>query len=159
MEWRFESFDVADMLHRAAEATESHFPVDGQVRLISDISEKLPRIIGDENRLVQVVLNLLSNAAKFTERGRVTMRARPARNGVLIEVVDTGTGIEPALRQDIFEKFRQVGDTLTEKPQGTGLGLPICEQIVLAHGGRIEVDGALGVGSIFRVYLPMRPPR
>ncbi|TNE87134.1 MAG: hypothetical protein EP330_19390 [Deltaproteobacteria bacterium] len=159
MEWRREPIEIQALIKRATDAAAAQFPKNGPVELRIDVADELPQIIGDHDRLLQVLLNLLSNAAKFTDTGHVTVRAQPSDSGVLLEVIDTGDGIEPSMRQAVFEKFKQVGDTLTDKPQGTGLGLPICRQIVHAHGGSIEVDGALGIGSIFRVRLPPTPPQ
>jgi signal transduction histidine kinase len=125
------------------------------VTLGHDLAEDLPTIEGDADRLLQVLINLIANAAKFTDAGSVTLRARRVAEGLELAVADTGRGIARADQTAVFEKFRQVGDPLTEKPRGTGLGLPICGQIVRAHGGRIEVESALGQGSTFRVTLPI----
>jgi DNA-binding response OmpR family regulator len=102
-----------------------------------------------------VLINLISNAAKFTDKGSVTVRARRVGSSVELSVTDTGGGIDVADQAAVFEKFKQVGDTLTNKPKGTGLGLPICRQIVTAHGGTIGVESAIGKGSTFRVLLPL----
>jgi signal transduction histidine kinase len=74
----------------------------------------------------------------------------------VISVIDSGVGISETDRADIFEKFKQAGDTLTDKPQGTGLGLSICKQIIEHHGGRIWVDSNPGKGSVFRFTLPLK---
>ena len=92
-------------------------------------------LTGDRDRLIQVVINLISNAVKFTDAGSVTCRARLRDDTVVVSVVDTGMGITPADQPKVFERFKQVGDTLTDKPKGTGLGLPICKEIVEHHGG------------------------
>ena len=98
-----------------------------------------PTVIGDADRLIQVVINLLSNAIKFTDSGSITCRAH-RRDGVIeVSVTDTGAGIFSEDQPKVFEQFVQVGDTLTGKPKGTGLGLPICKQIIEHHGGRIRV--------------------
>ena len=102
-----------------------------------------------------MLINLISNAVKFTDDGTITCRAAaPAPDRVEIAVSDTGVGIDPADQGAIFEKFRQVGDTLTEKPSGTGLGLPICREIVEHLGGAIEVASEPGRGSTFTFRLP-----
>jgi signal transduction histidine kinase len=101
-------------------------------------------------------VNLVSNAVKFTPTGSVTLRARRAGGAIELSVIDTGVGIDPSDQAVIFEKFKQVGDLLTSKPKGTGLGLPICRQIVEAHGGSLGVESALGQGASFRVLLPVR---
>src|SRR5581483_75405 len=115
----------------------------------------LPPITGDRDRLIQVVINLISNAVKFTPAGTVTVTAKSAAAGeITISVTDSGIGIAPSDHQKVFEKFKQVGDTLTDKPRGTGLGLPICKEIVEHHGGRIWVDSEPGKGSTFSFTLP-----
>jgi len=106
---------------------------------------------------MQVLLNLLANAVKFCERGRGVVRVRllhePGR--VRVDVIDNGVGVAPEHHERIFEKFRQVGDTLTDRPQGTGLGLPISRQIVRHLGGDLWVESELGRGAIFRFTLPL----
>ena len=103
-----------------------------------------------------MLINLISNAAKFTDEGSVTVRARARRRRRRAQRHrHRRTASRPRTRATVFEKFRQVGDTLTNKPKGTGLGLPICKQIVAAHGGSISVDSELGKGSTFRVVLPL----
>ncbi|HEY4691362.1 MAG TPA: ATP-binding protein, partial [Anaerolineae bacterium] len=124
--------------------------------LIQDVAPDLPAIIGDHNRLVQVVINLISNAVKFTERGSVTCRARREEGHLVVRVIDTGIGIAQADLPRVLEPFVQVGDTLTDKPQGSGLGLSICKQIVEHHGGRIWVDSQPGQGSTFSFALPIK---
>ena len=121
----------------------------------------LPFVPGDKDRLVQVVTNLLSNSIKFTpDGGRITVGTRvEAAEGkpamVVVSVTDTGIGIAPENHGVVFEKFKQVGDTLTNKPKGTGLGLPICKEIVEHYGGRIWVESELGKGATFLFSLPV----
>jgi CheY-like chemotaxis protein/anti-sigma regulatory factor (Ser/Thr protein kinase) len=125
------------------------------LRLIKDVAPHLPPITGDRDRLIQVVINLISNAVKFTTTGSVACRALRRDNHLVVSVTDTGMGIAPADQPKVFERFKQVGDTLTDKPKGTGLGLPICREIVEHHGGRIWVESALGQGSTFSFTLPL----
>jgi CheY-like chemotaxis protein len=101
-----------------------------------------------------VVINLISNAVKFTSEGSVTCRVRQDGGHLVVSIIDTGMGIAPADQPKVFERFKQVGDTLTDKPKGTGLGLPICREIVEHHGGRIWVESELGRGSTFSFTLP-----
>jgi CheY-like chemotaxis protein len=103
---------------------------------------------------LQVLINLISNAVKFTKSGSVTCSIHQQNDGVCISVIDTGIGIAPEDQPKVFEKFRQVGDTLTDKPKGTGLGLPICKQIIDHHGGRIWVESEPGQGSTFSFLIP-----
>ena len=118
------------------------------------IDGELPTITGDRDRLIQVVINLISNAVKFTPTGAVTVAAKLSEGGIVVSVTDSGIGIAPSDHDKVFEKFKQVGDTLTDKPRGTGLGLPICKEIVEHHGGRIWVESELGHGSTFSFTLP-----
>jgi CheY-like chemotaxis protein len=92
---------------------------------------------------------------KFTDEGSVTCRVQQIERELQVSVIDTGEGIAPEDQPKVFEKFKQVGDTLTDKPKGTGLGLPICKQIVEHHGGRIWVDSEVGKGSAFSFTLPL----
>jgi signal transduction histidine kinase len=105
---------------------------------------------------MQVMLNLLSNAVKFCEpeRGRVLVRLSTAAREVRVDVRDNGPGIGTEHQRIIFEKFRQVGDTLTQKPAGTGLGLAISSQIIGHFGGRLWVESEPGQGSEFSFTLP-----
>jgi signal transduction histidine kinase/DNA-binding response OmpR family regulator len=152
MEWKKAPLQPARLVERAIEATRALF-TDG-VAVVSKVEPDLPEIEGDFDRLLQVLINLVSNASKFTTKGSVTVAAKRVSRGVELSVTDTGPGIDPADHGTIFEKFRQVGDTLTNKPKGTGLGLPICKQIVAAHDGKIGVESRLGAGAKFFFVLP-----
>ena len=105
-----------------------------------DVPADLPRGRGDERRLTQVLLNLVSNAIKFTEAGSVSIRAKVEDGSFLVAVTDTGVGIAPEDRERIFEEFQQVDSSSTRKKGGTGLGLAIARRIVELHGGRIWVE-------------------
>jgi signal transduction histidine kinase/DNA-binding response OmpR family regulator len=154
LEWHMEPVAVADILERATAATSSLFEQKG-LKLVRRVDEHLPQITGDRDRLIQVVINLISNAVKFTDTGSVTCMAERRGGEIVVSVVDTGLGIAPADQPKVFERFKQVGDTLTDKPKGTGLGLPICKEIVEHHGGHIWVDSAIGKGSTFSFSLPV----
>ncbi|MHC5858741.1 PAS domain S-box protein [Nostoc sp.] len=153
VEWQMQPIDPSELLDWATNSTASLFQTNG-LQLVSEIEPGLPQILGDRNRLLQVLINLISNAVKFTESGCVTCRVKQGNEGVCISVIDTGIGIAPEDQPKVFEKFRQVGDTLTDKPKGTGLGLPICKQIVDHHGGRIWVESESGKGSVFSFIIP-----
>jgi len=115
-------------------------------------------VLADRDKIIQVLTNLLSNAAKFMPSGqRVCVRAYQDAVEAVVEVEDTGIGIPPEQTEAIFEKFRQVGDTLVAKPEGAGLGLPISREIVQAHRGSLTVRSAPGQGSCFKVTLPVSP--
>ncbi len=128
-----------------------------RVELSSSVSPELPPALADQARLLQVLINLLSNAAKFTDKGRVECGAGLESGEILVRVADTGIGIPADKLEVIFEKFKQVGDPLTDRPKGTGLGLPICRQIISRFGGRIWVQSVAGQGSVFNFTLPVAP--
>ncbi len=155
VEWHMQPIKVAEVIERATAATAALFEQKG-LELIKDVTEDLPEVSGDQDRLIQVIINLISNAVKFTAKGSVTCRARRVDSHILVSVRDTGLGIAQADQLQVFEKFKQVGDTLINKPQGTGLGLPICKEIVEYHGGHIWVESELGKGSTFTFTLPIR---
>ncbi len=102
-----------------------------------------------------MIHNLLNNAMKFTSNGTIALRVSVRGDWIHIAVSDTGVGIAPSDQQRVFEKFQQVGDTLTGKPKGTGLGLTICRDIVAYHGGQLVLDSQPGQGSTFTIVLPI----
>lgn len=154
VEWQMQPLDITELIDWATNSTAALFATNG-LEFRTEIVSDLPQVVGDRNRLLQVLINLISNAVKFTESGAVTCRVQAANGGVCVSVIDTGIGISVDDQPKVFEKFRQVGDTLTDKPKGTGLGLPICKQIVEHHGGRIWVESELGKGSTFSFMLPI----
>jgi len=127
------------------------------LRLFFDRSEQSPRFIrGDEARLRQILINLLSNGVKFTEKGNVTLRLRMRENDrthLVIEVEDTGTGIRSEDRKRLFVPFEQISQGQLQ--YGTGLGLTITRQFVVMMGGTISVESEYGKGSLFRIDLPV----
>jgi two-component system, NtrC family, sensor kinase len=126
------------------------------IALNHSVDERLGEIRGDERKVKQLLLNLLSNALKFTpEGGRVEVRAGMVDGMAEISVTDTGVGIAPADQEAVFEEFRQVG-TVDKKAEGTGLGLTLCRKFVELHGGRIWVQSQVGVGSTFTFTVPVR---
>ena len=159
IDWQMERLAIAEVVERAAAATMPLFEQRANLALKIEIPEALPGLIGDRDRLIQVVINLISNAVKFTEEGTVTCRVEEAGNEVIVRVIDTGVGISEADLDRVFEQFTQVGDTLTNKPSGTGLGLPISKEIVEHHGGRIWVESEPGKGSTFAFALPAAEPQ
>jgi signal transduction histidine kinase/CheY-like chemotaxis protein len=152
--WNMTSVSVKDVIERAVAATASLFDAK-KLGLVRDIAPDLPTITGDQDRLIQVVINLISNSVKFTDAGSITCSARQEGTELLMSVKDSGIGIASDDQPKVFEKFKQVGDTLTDKPKGTGLGLPICKEIVEYHGGRIWVESEPGHGSTFSFTLPI----
>src|SRR5262245_51497105 len=125
------------------------------IRLGQGIDDRVGMIRGDERKVKQVLLNLLSNALKFTpEGGRIDVRAALHDGMAEISVADTGVGIAPEDQEAIFEEFRQVG-TADKKVEGTGLGLALSRKFVELHGGRIWVESEVGKGSAFTFTLPV----
>ena len=112
------------------------------------------KLYGDPDRLTQVVTNLLSNAIKFTEEGSITCELERGEDVITVKVIDTGIGLAQEDLNQIFDRFKQIGDTLTDKPKGTGLGLPISKEIIEYHGGRIWAESELGRGSTMIFTLP-----
>jgi signal transduction histidine kinase/CheY-like chemotaxis protein len=154
LEWHMEPVSMQDVIDHATAATASLFEQKG-LAVEKQVDASLPSITGDRDRLIQVVINLISNAVKFTDAGRVLCSAVRRGDSLVVSVSDTGVGIAPADQAKVFERFKQVGDTLTDKPKGTGLGLPICREIVEHHGGRIWVESTPGRGSTFSFSLPV----
>jgi len=111
---------------------------------------------GDEQRIAQVILNLLGNAIKFTEQGKIEVEATISNESFLVSITDTGPGLSEPDQKRIFEEFRQADGSSTRVKGGTGLGLSISKKIVEMHGGRIWVDSNLGKGSTFSFTLPIR---
>ncbi len=155
MEWSRDEVSVPEIMERAISATTSLFE-QKPIELKKNIAAGLPQIIGDRDKLIQVIINLISNAVKFTDEGTVTCTAGLEKDEVVVSIRDTGIGIATGDFNAVFEQFKQVGtDTLTDKPKGTGLGLPICKEIIEHHGGRIWLESAPGEGSTFYFALPV----
>jgi len=123
------------------------------------VPEDWTKGIGDEQRIVQVLLNLLGNAIKFTDEGEVGVEVTVSNETFLVSVFDTGPGLSEADQRMIFEEFQQADGSSTRKKGGTGLGLAIAKRIVEMHGGRIWVESTLGKGSTFYFTLPVRVER
>jgi signal transduction histidine kinase len=155
IEWKKETVSIASVLESAREATAGLFE-NKPLKMMVEVREPLPDIQGDKDRLVQVFINLISNAVKFTEQGTLTCRAWCSEKEICISVTDTGIGIAEEDLPTLFEKFKQVSDTLKTTQKGTGLGLPICKQIVEYHGGEITVESQSGKGTTFTVKLPVK---
>ncbi len=140
---------------------------DRPIELIAELADNLPPVQADGRRLRQIILNLLSNAAKFTERGQIVVRAQLFRavnlrsNGEVedllrVSVSDTGIGIPEDKLEHIFLEFTQVDTSTTRRYQGTGLGLPITKKLIELHGGNIWVESKPGYGSTFTFVLPLQ---
>lgn len=156
MEWRDRELDPAELAAKAAEAVRGQFDPNPDLSLRNVAAPDLPRVYADPDRLLQVLLNLLTNAAKFTARGRVELRVlAPRPDAVRFEVQDTGPGIAAHDLARIFESFQQAGPAIRpDTPAGAGLGLAICREIVGHYRGRVWAESRLGEGSLFVVELP-----
>ncbi len=154
-EWHSGELDLREVIEDAFSSASQLFN-EKDIAIELGLPATLPVIVADRDRLVQVMLNLLSNAAKFCAPGEGRVRVGVTHDGatVRVDVEDNGIGISSEDQQIIFEKFRQVGDSLTQKPQGTGLGLPICREIVHHFGGRLWVTSEPGRGACFSFTLP-----
>ncbi|MFO1324876.1 MAG: sensor histidine kinase [Burkholderiales bacterium] len=157
-EWQASDVDMRAVVEDSVAATGQLFTAKDVILDVA-VPAHVPAVRGDRDRLVQVLINLLSNAAKFVEAGtgRVGVSVASDAREVSVRVADNGPGVAADDQHIIFEKFRQAGDTLTEKPQGTGLGLPISRQIVEHLGGRLWVESTLGHGATFAFALPVAP--
>jgi PAS domain S-box-containing protein len=163
MQWETTELSLDEVIQTALNATHA-LSREAKLNVDTVIGRDLPTVLCDKDRLVQVVTNLLSNAIKFTPEGGAIRVKAHLQNGrkpekeadmIMVSVSDSGIGIAPKDQQSVFEKFKQVGDTLSNKPKGTGLGLPICKEIIEHYGGRIWVKSEPGKGSTFFFTLPI----
>jgi signal transduction histidine kinase len=148
-------YSLTDLVHGVVSAVE---PLAAEKRLtfIADVAPNLPGGRGDERRLSQVLLNLVGNAIKFTDKGEVAIRASITDGAFTVAVCDTGPGISASDQAKIFEEFQQADSSITRKKGGTGLGLSIAKRIIEMHGGRIWVESEAGKGSTFYFTVPVR---
>jgi Na+/proline symporter/signal transduction histidine kinase len=158
-EWHSERLDLVDAIRHSIDATMQLYRAKG-VSIELHVPPDLPPVLADRDRLIQVIINLLSNAVKFSPvpNGRVEVGVRVSGDFIEVAVADNGGGVAASDQQLIFEKFRQGGNALTDKPQGTGLGLPISRQIIEHFGGRLWVDSQPETGrpgATFLFTLPL----
>jgi signal transduction histidine kinase len=152
--------DAVDLkeVANAVLATSNSLVKDKPVQIAIDVPAALPPVYADKLRLNQILLNLVSNAAKFTHQGTITIKAtldKQKPDTMTLSVVDTGIGIPANKLNTIFERFRQVDASTTRKYGGTGLGLAICKQLVEMHGGTLNVKSKEGIGSEFYFTVPL----
>jgi signal transduction histidine kinase len=150
-----EDYSLSDVVHGIVSAVE---PLAAEKRLTfkAEVAPGLPTGRGDGRRLSQVLLNLVGNAIKFTDKGEVAIRASATNGAFTVAVCDTGPGIPVADQAKIFEEFQQADSSITRKKGGTGLGLSIAKRIIEMHGGRIWVESEPGKGSTFHFTVPVR---
>lgn len=121
--------------------------------LLNQVAKTIPPVLADEARIQQVLMNLVTNAIKYTEKGRIEIIAQVSEREIAVSVSDTGIGINLVDLKTIFQPFSQVLDAQTHKSRGPGLGLSICQQLVELHGGHLSVSSEVGSGSIFKFTL------
>lgn len=150
-----ENFNVIKEVDQARASVEKMIG-DKDVQLVVDADESLPLLTVDKRRIRQVMLNLLSNALKFTEKGTITLSVKCKDMDIVFVVMDTGPGIPEDKHESIFNPFVQT-ETGIRHAGGTGLGLPISKRLVEAHGGKLWIESTVGEGSSFYFSLPIQP--
>jgi signal transduction histidine kinase len=150
-----DDYSMSGIVEAVVSATES-LSLAKHLTLASDAPRTLPRGRGDEQRLMQVLLNLVGNAIKFTETGGIRITVRAVNGEFDVAVADTGPGIAEAHRKSVFEEFQQVDSSTTRQKGGSGLGLSIAKRIVELHGGRMYLESEVGRGSTFGFVIPIR---
>jgi signal transduction histidine kinase len=150
-----EDYNVPDLVRSVVTATEPLAAAKG-LKFTALMDADMPTAHGDARRVSQVLMNLVGNAVKFTDRGEVEVRAATADGHIILSVRDTGPGIAAADQERIFGEFQQIDAPNTRKQGGTGLGLAISRRMVEMQGGTISVESAPGQGATFRVVLPVR---
>jgi GAF domain-containing protein/ActR/RegA family two-component response regulator len=153
--------NLADII-RSVMSTTIGLVKDKPIQLHQNLSPNLPSLTVDPMKIRQVLINLLSNAAKFTDQGSITVEAEPhtgpqGEPQVIVRVIDTGPGIAPKDQARLFQPFSQVDGSPTRKTGGTGLGLSICQHLVRMHGGEIGLQSEVGKGTTFYFTLPVAP--
>ncbi len=159
MELVREPLPIEGLINETLAATSSLLK-EKPIQVAVDVDEDLPPVYADKLRLNQILLNLVSNAAKFTEDGQITIKARIAEtepDKMFVSISDTGIGIPEDKFKAIFDRFSQADNSTTRRYGGTGLGLPICQQLVEMHGGQIGMTSEVNVGSTFYFTIPLAP--
>jgi signal transduction histidine kinase len=154
-EWVESGVDMKEVISDTLAAMDQLFR-EKNIKVEAELPEKVSTVTVDLDRMIQVMLNLLSNAVKFCDsaNGWIEVALSERDGGLRVDVRDNGRGIRPEDHEAVFTKFHQVGDTLTDKPHGSGLGLHISRQIVEHFGGRMWVESTLGSGARFSFTLP-----
>ena len=155
MEWNMAKLDF-DLLIKDSLDSTNQLIIDKNIDVKVDIPHELPKVTGDKDRLIQVMVNLISNAVKFCpdKGGKIEIIVKPEDAGISVSVKDNGIGISPEDIGSVFEKFRQIKDATKGRPAGSGLGLSIARQIIEHHKGKITARSMPGKGSIFSFFLP-----
>ncbi|MEO1290403.1 MAG: HAMP domain-containing sensor histidine kinase [Chloroflexota bacterium] len=148
-----DDIDLRDTLQTAVNYVEPSLS-DKLVTLTMNLPASMPIITGDRKRLLQIFLNILSNAAKFTEEGTITVNGKVTQDSIEVAIQDTGAGIAVEDSEHVFSAFKQT-DSGLRQGGGTGLGMPISRDLAEAHGGRLWFESEVGVGTTFYVVLPL----
>ena len=154
MPMNFESLDIKGLINSIIKGFEKQAK-DKDIEIVMDIGKEIPKIMADKDRLEQVIVNLVDNAIKYTNKGTVTVSSREVDNMLQIDVEDTGIGIPEKDIPRIFERFYRVDKGRSRELGGTGLGLAIVKHIIQGHNGKIWVKSELGKGSSFSFSLPL----
>ena len=162
MELSCDYFQIGEVI-KGVMSTGAALVKEKPIKLVQEVPADLPPVWGDEFRTRQVLLNLISNASKFTEEGSITVSARlttdlRGKEIVVVSVADTGIGIAEKDMSKLFQAFQQVDSSMTRRVGGTGLGLPIAKSLIEMQGGTIWVESEVGVGSVFSFSIPLNPP-
>jgi signal transduction histidine kinase len=157
MNLNIEKFNLQEIIEEVTSITSNLASEKNLALFIDPDSDHEVEINADKIRLRQVMINLINNSIKFTEKGKIAIHVTREENNVLISVKDTGIGIPMELLESVFQEFTQVDTTTTRKAGGTGLGLPISRKLIQMHGGRLwaESTGIDGEGSSFYIFLPI----
>lgn len=157
------NINLAEIIHSVMSTT-AGLVKDKPIELIENIDPDLPLVTIDPMKIRQVLINLLSNAAKFTDQGSITVEARPHQGSdgepqVMVRVIDTGSGIADKDQAKLFQPFSQVDGSLTRRTGGSGLGLSICSHLIQLHDGQIGLESEVGKGSAFYFIIPVEQPQ
>jgi signal transduction histidine kinase len=157
MEWHISHLNLAQIIRDSITASQQLIQ-ENNITLTTAIAETVPEIDGDHDRLMQVMMNLISNAVKFCspENGRINIALQVHNRTLQVSVQDNGIGIDKNVHQEIFERFKQINHVGQGRSQGTGLGLAITKKIIEYHQGRIWVESKPGKGSTFKFTIPFK---
>ncbi len=155
MEMTFAPFNIKELIETNVLALAPLAEKKG-LELTSDVNPQAGRIVSDAKRVQQILINLVNNAIKFTDKGYVRVECEVKDEQVITRVVDTGIGIKAEEIEHIFESFRQIDTGLARLTEGTGLGLAICKKLAQMLGGQIQVQSQWGKGSTFTLILPIK---
>ena len=150
-----EPFDMPETIEKVVRTVTPQAEQKGLL-LVAEVSPEVGKIVSDRRRVEQIIINLLNNAVKFTEKGVVRVECLVSDDRLVTRVVDTGIGIKPEDMDKLFVAFQQVDSSLARPHEGTGLGLSICKKLVEMLGGEIRAESVWGVGSTFTFTLPMK---